>query len=122
MPHYRCRAHRCRTYLNAPGYCAAHQTAINAGHNALRTFYRSADWKRLAQQAKDRDGHCQAPGCYSLTRLVVHHRRPRPRNAPGLTPADDLRNLVVLCQTCHNRLEADIRAGRQSRLRNDIGS
>jgi hypothetical protein len=123
MPAYRCRWRGCRRYLTESGYCSEHQTAADRVHNEARGFYRSREWLALARLVKQRAGNCcEAPGCYTRERLIVHHRRPRPRNTPRLTPLDVPENLICLCQRCHNRVEADIRADRQSRLRDYVGS
>lgn len=114
MPVYRCRWPGCKTYLPQPGNCRRHRQIIDAERNA-RSFYTSKTWRRLRRACIRRDGRCLVPGCNSRERLTAHHRVPREQGGP-----DSLENLRTLCASCHSRYEADVRAGRITRLRRAV--
>lgn len=56
-------------------------------------------WNRLSKKVAMRDGYrCQR--CGSRNRLSVHHIKPRKHGG-----SNELRNLITLCQGCHNYVE-----------------
>jgi 5-methylcytosine-specific restriction endonuclease McrA len=80
-----------------------------------------SDWKAISLRIREREGWCckwcgaingkphpRTGGLVVLT--VAHHPDPNPMNC-----ADD--NLQALCQACHNRLDAPMRAANRKRNR-----
>ena len=58
-------------------------------------------YRNVREYVLDRDGHvCQAPGCREKKNLEVHHIESR------LTGGDSPGNLVILCDTCHDKFHA----------------
>lgn len=86
--------------------CPGCRSARQLEHNAERRFYRSKQWHALRRIVT-------AEGCLICGthkgRIVAHHVVPRKQGG-----ADSLENLVALCMTHHNEVEADLRAGRRS--------
>lgn len=77
--------------------------------------YRGPNWKRISTQARKRDGYrCQSCGIHEkkVGRLLdVHHIKPfrtfgyLPGENDYYLQANELSNLISLCQTCHRNAE-----------------
>lgn len=67
-------------------------------------------WKHLCEQVRLRDEYrCQVCGIRESNRAHdVHHKMPF-RSFTNLEQANQLANLLTLCQTCHNRVESTVR-------------
>lgn len=67
--------------------------------------YRGRDWKRVRILAVERDnGTCQRCGEYVGASIPVHHKRPF-REFETHQEANELDNLICLCQPCHMKTE-----------------
>lgn len=82
-----------------------------------KIYYRGPNWSKQAKAARKRDGYrCQRCGLTEAENgqaLDVHHIKPfRTFNYiqgqnDNYKAANDLRNLISLCRTCHARLRDD---------------
>ncbi len=64
-------------------------------------LYRSAEWKRIARAARERDDwRCKVCG-KSSKRLNVHHKD---GSGDLPVPNNDIMNLVSLCSVCHRKI------------------
>jgi 5-methylcytosine-specific restriction protein A len=112
MPSYNCSHPTCTTYLKERGYCEAHQ---QQGKKAAlfydqhlrnpdaKAFYNSAAWKRARSIALATAPWCNR--CKIVFAEHVHHIKP-------LADCDaferlDQPNLMPLCASCHNHIEAE---------------
>ena len=82
--------------------CTTHLKQHTQKHNQDHAYYHTKHWKQLAALAKQAAHHqcelCSTPA--EQTRLMAHHRIARKNGG-----ADALHNLVVLCHSCHSRIE-----------------
>lgn len=74
--------------------------------------YYGPDWKEQSQKARERDSFtCQFCGKSQddeFRELSVHHIKPfRDFGIENYQEANDLNNLITLCQSCHMKLEHD---------------
>jgi predicted HNH restriction endonuclease len=79
------------------------QEKVYQGSQDKHPFYRSEAWKRLREACLNRDLYrCKRCDKKYTTgrRLTVHHIVPRQQGG-----ADDLSNLITLCDACHDYVE-----------------
>jgi 5-methylcytosine-specific restriction endonuclease McrA len=57
-------------------------------------------WREIRDQVRQRDG-CQCVMCRVVDGLTIHHLIPR-----HISHDDSLHNLVTLCRSCHDYIEA----------------
>jgi DEAD/DEAH box helicase domain-containing protein len=69
-----------------------------------------ADWGRIRDRVRARDKYqCQVCGAVESTRQHdVHHKTPF-RTFTSIEEANRLENLTTLCQTCHHKVEQNVR-------------
>jgi 5-methylcytosine-specific restriction endonuclease McrA len=102
--------------------CSAKGIAKKGADNPMwrggHITYRGPNWSMQAKQARKRDNYtCQMCKHQQKTpSLCVHHIIPCRKFNGDYETANDLSNLITLCQRCHAIVETSI-----SRLRNDIG-
>ncbi|MBV7509484.1 HNH endonuclease [Bacillus sp. sid0103] len=70
--------------------------------------YRGENWNEQRLKALDRDGYlCQECGQNNLiTKLAVHHKIPYRFYDGNYIRANDLKNLITLCNSCHSSQES----------------
>ncbi|MGN8022287.1 HNH endonuclease [Phyllobacterium sp. 22229] len=69
------------------------------------TTYRGKGWPTIrAAVVADQDGNCDSCGKHVGKSLPVHHKRPF-REFTSADEANERRNLIGLCQSCHMKVE-----------------
>lgn len=76
-------------------------------NNYNDSFYHSKEWKKLRQEALDRDNYlcrlCLKRGVITPAKTVHHITPLRVDNAQKL----ELNNLITVCESCHNKLHKE---------------
>lgn len=67
----------------------------------MKNFFNSPEWLILRDIVLERDKH-KCTRCKSNINLSVHHIKPRTEGG-----TNDIRNLITLCNACHNLVEDD---------------
>lgn len=79
-------------------------------HNNVRAFYKTTDWVHLSQEVlKEQHYECQLckeKGIYQTAKTVhhVHFVRHIPRLALSKYDDNGKRNLIAVCESCHNNI------------------
>jgi 5-methylcytosine-specific restriction endonuclease McrA len=114
-PSSRFCSHRCYSdWMVATGAVAGENGPNWRGGVSWANRLRGPDWRRQRQKAIARDGgKCVRCGALrdQVHRLVVHHLIPYRSFGGDHVAANDLSNLVTLCDCCHTTVEWQITRG-----------
>ena len=108
---------RCRRKVPSGKTCPCRMQAYPQGRDKY-AFYHSAEWKRLVQAVKIRDG--------GIDRYAwqVHHVYQRGRIVHHIIPIEeawdrrfDMDNLILVSDSSHGEIHAQLKAGGESRER-----
>lgn len=98
-----------RKYCSRQCYALAHRGEGNCMWKGGHRDYRGENWREQRNFARLRDGNiCQI--CHRKQRksepaFVIHHIKPFRQFNGDYLAANDLSNLITLCQQCHPRAE-----------------
>lgn len=116
------RCKQCGEWAKAETFCSAdcqaswrEETGVMRGESSPRWRGGETDryWmgSETVEAVLDRDGKCQTCGLSNNAhkvmtgnRLHIHHMKPR-RKCSSRDEANEITNLILLCSTCHQRLE-----------------